>query len=145
MDEIVITKADFTYNTPTVIKNNPRSDLLHQLYILYTSQPEEQKKENRKRYRFWMHKKYPEHCRKLGFNIDKYNSFKEEFRNDRKLPETERYYGYPKEKTYAWYGKFTHLKGEEGIEALTHLIHNAKDMKHRGYSVSKYINGSLKV
>lgn len=156
MDEILDTStfsiSDFILDIPKDIKvnntkGNPRNELLHELYILYTSQPEELRKENRKRYRFWMHKNHPEYCRKLGFDFDKYSSFKEEFKKlskAKKIPEEERFYGYPKEDSFGWYGKFSHLTKETGIEALTDLLHNARDTYQRGYNVSRFINSKLK-
>lgn len=147
--DTIFSISDFILDIPKDIKvTNSRNELLHELYILYTSQPEELRKENRKRYRLWMHNNHPEHCRKIGFDFEKYNSFKEEFKKQskaKKIPEGERFYGYPKENTYAWYGKFTHLKEEIGMEALIDLLHNARDAYHRGYNVSKFINSKLKV
>lgn len=150
------TIPDFFISLPKEVKElsnqekKPRSrreELLHELYLLLISQPEETKKENRKRYRLWMHNNYPEHCLKRGFDVNKYNSFKDEFRevsNKGKLPKEERFLSYPKEDNYLWYGRFSHLKGESGIEALEHMLHEARGMKHRGYQVAPYIMGSVK-
>jgi hypothetical protein len=119
-----------------------RNDLLKQLYALYTSQPEETKKENRRRYHNWVRVHYPEVCRKIGFSQKLYDSHKAEFRKAKLLP-LERYIPTFSEKFFAI--KMCFFKGEEGNDTLRYMISVARDKLHRNENVAAYILGSIKV
>ena len=124
------------------VRNDQRLDCIKQLYALYLSQPEETRKENRKRYHQWVRLHYPEVCRKNGFSKEKYDSYKDEFRTA-KLPKELRYLKPLNEKLFAL--RFSHLKGEDGIDTMRYMISVAKEKLHRGEKVGAYILGSLKV
>lgn len=131
-------KFDFT---PVESAKSKRNALLKELYSLYISQPEINRKENRKRYHEYMREKHPEFVKKAGFNKAKYDSFKDEFRKA-KLPKEKKCVSYITEERF--WPRFTHLKGEEGTRALNHMISVSRDKLHRGELVAKYILGSVK-
>ena len=43
---------------------------------------------------------------------------------------------------YLWWGRFSHLKGEEGNECLRTMISDVKDIIHRKGEVISYILGA---
>lgn len=128
---------------PIESAKSKRNALLKELYVLYTSQLEINRKENRKRYHEYVRLHYPSVCKKAGFNKANYDSYKDSFRKA-KLSAEKRYLSYIKENSFSWWGKFAHLKGEEGNRALEHMISVAKDRQWRKQNVAIYILGSLK-
>ncbi len=133
-------KFDFQ---PTVEAKSSRNELLAQLYQLYVSQPELTRKENRSRYHEYVRVHHPEVCKKSGFDKRRYDTFKEEFKKA-KLTIDKKFLGYVKENSFGWWGKFSHLKGEDGNRALEHMISVAKDKVWRKENVAMYIMGSVK-
>lgn len=77
-------------------------------------------------------------------SAEKYNNFKSEFKKT-KLPDAQRFLEYIKADDFRWWGKFTHLKGEEGNDVLRYMVSVSKDKLLRGECVASYIFGSLKV
>lgn len=127
---------------PVEKSRSPRNELLKQLYKLYVSQPEQTKKENSLRYKSWMTLNHPDCVRKAGFSLERYNSHKSSFKKS-KVPPLERYIPIFSEKFFAI--KMAHLKGEDGLETLRHMISVARDIKNRDGNVAQYILGSIKV
>lgn len=133
--------ATVSFALPHVDSRSRRNELLRELYQLYTSQPDYNRKENRKRYLQWMKKTHPECCKKSTFNASVYNGFKDAFKRA-KLPPGERFMSYLPESKF-WI-KFTHLKGESGLDAIRYMVSVGRDKLHRGDNVAQYIIGSVK-
>jgi hypothetical protein len=124
-----------------------RNSLLKQIYELYTSQPEINRKENRKRYHAWVRLAHPDVCKRHDFSPVRYSSFKSAFRSA-KLPKEERFLSYIKEDRFWFF--FSHCD-TDGLELI---LSNTKDIKHRydmaswedkeKYIVSRYILGVRK-
>lgn len=129
--------STIVYEAPVEKPRSKRADLLKQLYELYTSQPEENRKENRKRYHQWVRLHYPAVCRKAGFSKEKYDSYKPEFRTA-KLPKELKFVSYLSEKVFAI--KLSHCD----LDGLEILISKARDAKWRNYCVAKTIMGAIK-
>lgn len=127
-------------STPS--KKSVRGELLGQLYELYTCQPEETIKENRKRYHAWVRIKYPLDCVKSTFSKIQYNSHKTEFKKE-KLPYEECYIPTLSLKYFCI--KMAHIKGDEGNDTFRYMVSIAKDIRNRKGNVAKYILGSIKV
>ena len=139
--------ASFLSIVPTEVAKSNRASLLKQLYALYISQPEINKAENRKRYRYWMGKNHKDLVKKDGFDPVKYASFKDAFKKA-KLPKEEKFISYIREDRF-WYF-FSHCD----IDGLQKLISESRDILHRyemanmdekeKYIVSRHIFGSVK-
>jgi len=132
--------ADISFQAPVEPTRSQRNALLKELYALYTSQPETNKKENRKRYYQYCRLHHPAVCRKANFSKELYDQYKDEFREAILAPQ-ERYLKAVSEKSHQWWGKFTHCKEEE----LNYMISVAKDKLWRKECVAKYIMGSVKL
>ena len=61
-----------------------------------------------------------------------------------KLPDAQRFLEYIKADDFRWWGKFAHLKGEEGNDALRYIISVARSKMHRGECVASYVLGCCK-
>lgn len=130
------------YSVKTETSRSPRNALLKVLYSLYVSQPEETKKENRRRYHEYVRLHHSEVCRKIGFSKERYNNFKSEFKSA-KLPALEKFIPIFSEKYFAI--KMAHIKGDEGLETLSYMISIARDKLNREENVASYILGSIKI
>lgn len=133
--------ADISFTCTKENLHSYRAALLKELYVLYTSQPDINQKENRTRYHAFVRVHDPRVCQKAGFSKAKYDKYKSLFKKA-KLPQNEKYLIYIPENKF-WY-KFIHLKGDEGNDALRYMIAVAKDKLHRNENVAKYILGSIK-
>lgn len=132
---------------PTITAKSNRNYLLKQLYQLYISQSEINKKENRKRYHEYMRSHHRDLCLKATFSKEKYDSIKPEFKKA-KLPAQQKFLTYIKEDRF-WYF-FSHCD----TDGLEKLISESKDILHRyemanwedkeKYVVSRHIMGSVK-
>ena len=127
-------KLEFTKPTATSV----RADLLNQLHEIYTEYAQDFSIKNKKRYYAYLKSRHPE-VLKSG----DYYKYKEEFKKA-KLPEHQRFLEYIQKKDFRWWGKFSHLTGEEGNRAIEHMISVAKDKLHRKENVAQYIFGSVK-
>lgn len=117
-----------------------RNRLLNDLYELYLEECNKQYYvKNRKRYMAYIKKYHPEAL----VSKELYNSHKQEFR-EALLPIHQRYLKAIDKNSYLWWGRFSHLKGEEGNEALRHILSVAKDKEHRKEQVIPYILGCIK-
>ena len=130
--------ADIQFVFPAETARSNRNALLKQLYELYVSQPEINRKENRKRYHAFVRLHCPAVCKKAGFDKEKYFAFKDEFRKA-KLPKDQQFVKYIPENRF-WF-KFTHIPTED----LNYVISVARDKYNRGSCVAQYIMGSVKV
>jgi len=120
--------SDFTFEIATETlpekKENTRQALLRELYALYLSYVNKDYQiKNRKRYYRYIRLHYPAALSEK----EKYNSYKQEFRTA-KLPDHQKYLSPLKSDDYLWWGRFSHLKGEEGLEQLRTVISNVKEM-----------------
>jgi len=131
------TLLNISFEFPVEKSRSKRSDLLKQLYELYTSQPEINRKENRKRYHSFVRLHDPAVCKKAGFNKERYDQYKDLFKKA-KLPKEQKYITYLSEKVFAI--KMSHVDSD-GLEIL---ISKARDTKWRGYCVAKTIMGAIK-
>lgn len=118
----------------SVKKQNVRKDLLNELYSMYATAQDDQ---NRKNYFRYIRVHHPTALSKR----EEYNAHKEEYRTA-KLPDKIKYQKLIKKSDYLWWGRFSHLKGEEGNECLRTMISEAKDMIHRKFDVIPYILGA---
>lgn len=119
-------------------KENTRRELLAQLYNIYLNHVNKDYQiKNRKRYYRFVRLHYPTALSEK----EKYNSYKNEFRTA-KLPDHQKYLSPIKSDDYLWWGRFSHLKGEDGLEQLRTVISECKDKEHRGEDVALYILGS---
>ncbi len=135
--EDVISIADIKFDfVPTETAKSNRTALLKALYTLYTSQPELNRKENRKRYRFYMGRTHPDLVKKTNFDPIKYSSFKEEFKKA-KLPKEEKFLSYIPEKRFWFF--FSHCD----IDGLEKVISEARDASWRGFNVAQLIMGKV--
>ncbi len=130
-----ISAIQFTF--PVETSRSKRSSLLKDLYQLYISQPDVQKKENLIRYRNYLRVHHPTVLRKSTFNRFDFEAFKEEFKKA-KLPKDQKCITYVKESRF-WYF-FSHIPTDD----LPYIISVARDKIHRGECVSKYLLGSVK-
>lgn len=137
MQYIGETLTNISFNIPVVKSRSKRAELLKELYQLYVSQPEENRKENRKRYHAFVRLHDPAVCKKAGFNKERYDQYKDVFKKA-KLPKELKYVTYLSEKVFAI--KMSHCD-QDGLEIL---ISKARDAKWRGYCVAKTILGSIK-
>lgn len=148
MEDTITSIADMTFDfLPTETAKSNRTALLKALYTLYTSQPEINRTENRKRYRYWMGKIHPELVKRKGFDPVKYARFKPDFKKA-KLSKEEKFLTYIAEDRL-WYF-FTHVD----VSGLEKLIAEARDTLHRyemahfedkeKYNVARQIMGSVK-
>lgn len=133
---ISIADIDITF-TPTVTTTSNRNQLLKDLYSLYISQPEINRKENRKRYHAWVRRTHPEVCKKAGFSKELYDSFKPAFKKA-KLSKEEKFLKYITEDRF-WFW-FSHVD-RDGLEKL---ISEARDASWREFNVAQLIMGSVK-
>lgn len=121
-------------------KQNVRKELLNQLYDIYfTHANKELRIRNKKRYYAYVRLHHPTALSKES----EYNSYKDMFRTA-KLPDHQKYLKPIEKDDYRWWGRFSHLKGEEGNEALRHILSVAKDKEHRKEQVIPYILGCIK-
>jgi hypothetical protein len=142
---ISISEIDITL-TPVETARSNRNALLKQLYQLYISQPDIQRKENKRRYFNYL-KKYRKGVLRKDMTEAEWNAHKEEFKK-KKLPKEEKFISYIKEDRF-WYF-FSHCD----IDGLEKLVSEAKDILHRyemanwddkdKYVVSRFIMGSVK-
>ncbi len=131
--------ADISFTIPTVTHRSERAFLLHELYNLYTISTN--KDENRKRYYAYLRLHHPNILKKTTFNKEWWDTYKQEFR-DSKLPKEQKYLDAIKENDFRWWGRFSHLKGDEGNSALRYMISVARDKVNRDGGASAYIMGS---
>lgn len=134
-----ISSITFVIPEASTKKGNSRNSALHELYELYISQPDENRKENRKRYHQWVRIHHPEVCKKAGFSKVAYDSFKPEFKTA-KLPKEQKFLSYAKEDSFAWWGKFSHCSEDD----IRYMISRARDYYNRGFNVAMYIMGATK-
>lgn len=119
-------------------KQNVRAELLNQLYDLYLSECERTFPiSNKKRYYAYIRLHHPTALAKK----EEYNSHKNEFRSA-KLPDHKKFLKPIKSNDYLWWGRFSHLKGEEGNECLSLMVSEAKDISNRKGNVIAYILGA---
>lgn len=118
-------------------KQDTRKELLNELYKIYAT---EQDNKNRINYYRYIRVHHPAALSKE----EDYYSHKDTFRT-KKLPENIQYKPLIKKESYLWWGRYSHLKGEDGNSALRHMISVAKDMLHRKQYVVPYILGATKV
>lgn len=131
-----IATIDFSF--PTQSASSRRNELLNELHAIYTEYAQSFPQRNKKRYYAFMKKYHPQ-----AMTPESYNNFKDEFKKA-KLPDHQRFLKYVKSSDFLWWGKFSHLKGEEGIEAIAFMISVARDKLNRGECVATYIFGSVK-
>ncbi len=130
--------ATISFDFQPVTARSQRTALIQELYSLYTSQPDENKKENRKRYYAWVRLNHPNVCKKAGFSKERYDSFKPEFKKA-KLPKEQKFVTYLSPSFFAI--KLSHIPTED----LHYLISRARDVSHRKGCVAAMILGSIKV
>jgi len=120
-------------------KQNVRRELLNELYNLYLEAcNKEYYVKNKKRYYAYIKK----HSPALLKDAKEYASKKQVFRGAR-LPEHQRFLKPMESKDYLWWGRFSHLKGEEGNECLRVMISEAIEMKTLGKgNIISYILGA---
>lgn len=131
------TLSALSFDFPVEKPRSKRADLLNQLYQLYVSQPEINRKENRKRYHSFVRLHDPSVCKKAGFSKERYDQYKPLFKKA-KLAKEDKYITYLSEKVFAI--KMSHVDSD-GLEIL---ISKARDSKWRGYCVAKTIMGAIK-
>ncbi len=147
MEMISIKNVSFV--VPVEQARSNRDALLNQLYALYISQPELNKKENRRRYHQWVRVHHPEVCRKVGFSKVLYDSYKPAFKKAR-LPQDKKFLGMIPNTDYRWYSRVGRVKTQD----LPKMISEARDILARyqranwqdkpKYVVSRYIMGVTK-
>lgn len=125
-------------NVVPVKKQNVRQELMRQLYDLYLEAcNKEYYVKNKKRYYAFVRNSHPEALK----DAKRYNSYKDIFRRS-KLSDERKYLSPIDSKDYLWWGRFSHLKGEEGNECLRTILSNAKEMKSFGRDITSYILGA---
>lgn len=128
-------------DSSTVVKSkkqNVRKELIGDLYVIYLKNVNKDYQiKNKKRYYRYVRLHYPTALSKR----EDYNSHKDEFRSA-KLPEHQRFLTPIKSTDFLWWGRFSHLKGEDGNECLRTVISEAKDRENRKQDVALYIMGS---
>ena len=134
--------ANFTFEIATETlpekKENTRQALLRELYTIYLDYVNKDYAiKNRKRYYAFVRLHHPTALLKK----EDYNKYKDVFRNA-KLPDHKKYLKPLASDDFLWWGRFRHLKGEEGNECLRTVISEAKDKIYRGEDVALYILGS---
>jgi len=134
--------ANFTFEIATEIlpekKENTRQALLGELYTLYLNYVNKDYQiKNRKRFYHFIRLHYPTALSKK----EEYYKHKDEFKNA-KLPDHQKFLKPIASDDFLWWGRFRHLKGEEGLEQLRTVISEAKDKEYRGEDVALYILGS---
>lgn len=115
-------------------KQDTRKELLNELYNLYAT---EQDNKNRINYYRYIRVHHPAALSKE----EDYYKYKDEYRTA-KLPENIKYSPLIKKGDYLWWGRFSHLKGEDGIECLNTMLSECKDIKHRKGNLIAYILGA---
>ena len=119
-------------------KENTRQALLATLYGIYLDYVnKDYQTKNRKRYYRYVRVHHPTALSKK----EEYHSYKLEFKNA-KLPDHQKFLKPIASDDFLWWGRFSHLKGEEGLEQLRTVISEAKDKEYRGEDVALYILGS---
>lgn len=124
--------------TTTIKKQNVRKDLLNELYSLYLEAcNKEYSIKNKKRYYVFIRLHHPAALAKK----EEYNKYKDVFRKA-KLNDNQKYLKPIKSDDFVWWGRFSHLKGEDGNECLRTIISNATEMKAFNKPVIQYILGA---
>lgn len=125
---------NFSKNVGKEKKQNVRQDLLNELYQIYATTQDEK---NRKRYYTYIRVRHPSALSQR----EMYYSYKDEFRKAI-LPDHVKYCPIIKKNDYKWWGRFSHLKGEEGKDCLRVMVSETKDIIHRKSNVISYILGA---
>lgn len=115
-------------------KQDTRKELLNELYNLYAT---EQDNKNRINYYRYIRVHHPAALSKE----EDYYKYKDEYRKA-KLPINVKYTPLIKKSDYLWWGRFSHLKGEEGNECLRLMISEVRDIKNRKGNIISYILGA---
>lgn len=115
-------------------KQDTRKELLNELYKIYAT---EQDNKNRKNYYRYIRVHHPAALSKE----EDYYKYKDEYRTA-KLPENIKYSPLIKKGDYLWWGRFSHLKGEDGIESLRLMVSEVRDIKNRKGNIISYILGA---
>ena len=131
-----IASIDFTIQKTSA--SSRRTALLAELHGIYTEYAQSYPIRNKKRYFAYIKKYHPE-----AMSAELYNNYKSEFKKT-KLPDAQRFLEYIKADDFRWWGKFSHLKGEEGNDALRYMVRIAKDKAFRNEDVAKYLFGCCK-
>ncbi len=131
-----IASIDFTIQKTSA--SSRRTALLAELHGIYTEYAQSYPIRNKKRYFAYIKKYHPE-----AMSAELYNNYKSEFKKT-KLPDAQRFLEYIKADDFRWWGKFSHLKGEEGNDSLRHIISVARSKMHRGECVASYVLGCCK-
>ncbi len=131
-----IASIDFTIQKTSA--SSRRTALLAELHGIYTEYAQSYPIRNKKRYFAYIKKYHPE-----AMSAELYNNYKSEFKKT-KLPDAQRFLEYIKADDFRWWGKFAHLKGEEGNDALRYIISCSRDKLNRKKNVAEFIFGCTK-
>ena len=122
-----------------VKKQNVRRELLNELYNLYLEAcNKEYYVKNKKRYYAYVKKYHPS---SLLERVE-YHSHREDFKKA-PLPNNHKFLRPIDSSDGAWWMRFSHLKGEDGIECLRTMISEVTEMKTLGKgNIISYILGA---
>lgn len=132
-----IATIQFVFPTEQVeqkIRRNDRGGLLNELYQIYATAQDEK---NRINYYRYIRVRHPAALAKK----EEYYKFKYEYRKAI-LPEHVKYQNLIKKNSYVWWGRFSHLKGEDGLHCLQVMISETRDIINRKGNVISYILGA---
>lgn len=134
MESIANIQFVFSPSVEVTPVRNDRNELLNILYTIYATAQDEK---NRKNYYKYIRVRHPAALAKK----ETYNQYKEEYRTA-KLPDHIKYQKLIKKDNYVWWGRFSHLKGDDGLECLRLMVSECRDRIHRKQDVIKYILGA---
>lgn len=122
-------------------KQNSRQELLNQLYQIYlTACNKDYYWKNKKRYNAYLRKYHPEVLR-TDVTKEEYYRYKEAFKKA-KLPLEKKYLAPIDSADGAWWMRFSHLKGDDGIECLSIMVKDATEMVAFNKNPIPYILGA---
>ncbi len=126
------------FSIPKETAKNIRSAILNDLHAVYTEYAQDFSVKNKKRYFAYLKYKHPEVLKSGEFY-----KYKEEFKKAQ-LPDHQRFIEYIKKEDFRFWGRYSHLKGEEGNDSLRYMVSVARDKLHRKENVAQYVFGAVK-
>lgn len=133
--------ADIQFTFPTETARSQRGAILNDLHEIYTEYAQSFPTKNKKRYYAYLGLHHPR-VLKEARTKEEYDKFKPVFKKA-KLTEAFRHLEYIKKSDFRYWGRFSHLKEEEGNESLRFMVSRARDILNRNGNVAAYVFGAV--